>query len=140
LNLFDWMGRREPRNFFPKEFTVTTMRTWDNYFWWLEAGQLPSKGIVEPSDWPPGRGVSPIKLSGRVLPTNGLAITCGATDVTVWLSPEVVDFNDASRPIRVLLNNRPLTKGGVKPDLRVLLEDVRTRGDRLHPFWAKVEQ
>src|SRR5205814_1435634 len=51
LNLFDWMGRREPRNFFPKEFTVTTMRTWDNYFWWLEAGQLPSKGIVEPSDW-----------------------------------------------------------------------------------------
>ncbi len=140
LNLFDWMARREPRNFFPKEFTVTTMRTWDNYFWWLEAGQLPSKGIVEPSDWPPGRGVSPIKLSSRVLPTNGLSITCGATDVTVWLSPEVVDFNDASRPIRVLLNNRPLNKGGVKPDLKVLLEDVRTRGDRLHPFWAKVEQ
>lgn len=52
----------------------------------------------------------------------------------------MVDFNDPNRPIRVLLNNRPLNKGGVRPDLKVLLEDVRTRGDRLHPFWAKVEQ
>ena len=25
------------------------------------------------------------------------------------------------------------------PRLEVLLEDVRTRGDRQHPFWAKVE-
>ena len=140
LNLFDWMGRREPRNFFPKEFSVSTMRTWDNYFWWLEAGKLPPRGIVEPSSWPPGRGVSAIKISGRVLPTNGLSITGVASELTVWLSPEVVDFNDTSRPIRVMLNNRPLNKGGVRPDLKVLLEDVRTRGDRLHPFWAKVEQ
>lgn len=57
LNVFDWMGRREPRNFFPKEFSVSTMRTWDNYFWWLEAGKLPPRGIVEPSSWPPPRGV-----------------------------------------------------------------------------------
>ena len=27
----------------------------------------------------------------------------------------------------------------VKPDLGVLLEDVRSRGERQHPFWAKVE-
>ena len=40
-NLFDWMGRRQPRNFFPKEFEVSTMRTWDNYFWWLEVDKLP---------------------------------------------------------------------------------------------------
>ena len=25
-----------------------------------------------------------------------------------------------------------------EPDIAVLLEDVRTRGDRMHPFWAKV--
>jgi hypothetical protein len=28
---------------------------------------------------------------------------------------------------------------GVEPSLNVLLEDARTRADRLHPFWAKVE-
>jgi hypothetical protein len=26
-----------------------------------------------------------------------------------------------------------------QPDLGVLLEDLRTRADRRHPFWAKVE-
>ena len=39
-NLFDWMGHRDSRNFFPKEFTVSTMRSWDNFFWWLEAGNV----------------------------------------------------------------------------------------------------
>jgi hypothetical protein len=27
----------------------------------------------------------------------------------------------------------------VEPSAAVLLEDVRTRGDRQHPFWAKIE-
>ncbi len=136
-NLFDWMGRRESRNFFPKQFTVATMRTWDNYFWWLEAGKLPERGVVEPVDWPPARGVRPAQIKATVLATNGLAITSGASNFTVWLSPEVVDFN---RQIRVMLNGSSISKNPrVDPDLSVLLEDVRTRADRLHPFWAKVE-
>jgi hypothetical protein len=27
----------------------------------------------------------------------------------------------------------------IRPDVRVLLEDVRTRGDRQHPFWARID-
>jgi hypothetical protein len=27
----------------------------------------------------------------------------------------------------------------LEPNLETLLEDVRTRGDRQHPFWIKVE-
>ena len=54
-----------------------------------------------------------------------------------WVSPEVIDFN---RPIRISLNGHALPTKGLEPDLSVLLEDVRTRGDRLHPFWARVEQ
>jgi len=27
----------------------------------------------------------------------------------------------------------------IQPSVPTLLEDVRTRGDRQHPFWAKVE-
>jgi predicted esterase len=136
-NIFDWMGRREPRNFFPKQFTVATMRTWDNYFWWLEAGKLPDRGVVEPADWPPPRGVRPVQIKANVLATNGLAITSGGSNFTVWLAPEVVDFN---RQIRVTLNGSSISKNTrIDADLSVLLEDVRTRADRLHPFWAKVE-
>ena len=144
-HLFDWMSRRKPRNFFPKEFTAVTMRTWDNYFWWFEGRQLPSKGMIEPSDWPENgaapRGVRPVSITGRVLATNGVSISTGSAKVTVWLSPEIVDF---SKPIQATLNNHPInaklgSKINVTPDLRVLLEDVRTRADRQHPFWAKIE-
>jgi predicted esterase len=139
LHIFDWMEHREPRNFFPKKFTATTMRTWDNYFWWVEVGKLPERGVVDPEHWPPARGTTGVKISASVLATNGVSIASGGLgDVTVWLSPEIVDF---AKPITVRLGSASLGKGpNIQPDLGVLLEDVRTRADRQHPFWAKVEQ
>ena len=51
---------------------------------------------------------------------------------------ELVDFD---RRVPVSINGRSLKSGGllIEPDMGVLLEDVRTRGDRLHPFWAKLQ-
>jgi hypothetical protein len=41
---------------------------------------------------------------------------------------------------RVTVNFRGKRKNQpVTPTAEVILEDVRTRGDRQHPFWAKVE-
>ena len=41
----------------------------------------------------------------------------------------------------ITVNGKRLKTGGlvVEPDLGVILEDVRTRGDRQHPFWASIE-
>jgi predicted esterase len=136
-NIFDWMGRRASRNFFPKEFEVSTMRSWDNFFWWLEATKLPARAIVEPSRWPPPRGVRAAQLSGKVLATGEILVTAGGERSTVWLSPELVDPTRGSVGVTIG-GRRSVVK--IEPDLDVLLEDVRTRGDRLHPFWAKVEQ
>jgi hypothetical protein len=44
-----------------------------------------------------------------------------------------------TRPVTVTLSGERLFKGRVVPDERVLLEDLRRRGDRQHPFWAVVE-
>ncbi len=55
LRLFDWMGRFH-RDFFPRDFTCSTMRRFDNYFWWVEMGGMPAGAMVEPTDWPPPRG------------------------------------------------------------------------------------
>ncbi|MGD9721782.1 MAG: alpha/beta hydrolase-fold protein [Pirellulales bacterium] len=136
-NIFDWMGRRQ-RDFFPKEFTVTTMRPWDNYFWWFEGRDFPERAMVDPVQWPPKRGVRPLEISAKVTATNGLNISTGDVKGTIWLSPQLLDFD---RRISVTLNGRSLRSGGltVEPDLNVMLEDVRTRGDRQHPFWAKLE-
>lgn len=134
--LFDWMGRRK-RQPPPKEFTTYTMRPWDNFFWWVEFEGLPRKAMVAPTTWPPARGVRAAPLRGRLYNNNKLSVVARAEKTTVWLSPEVVDFD---KPLTVELNNRRITSRDtpVKPELKVLLEDARTRGDRQRPYWAKI--
>jgi pimeloyl-ACP methyl ester carboxylesterase len=137
LRLFDWMGRLR-RNFAPKEFNVATMRPWDNFFWWIELRQLPPKAMIAPEDWPPPRGTQAIHTKATVTKTNGMLIQTGAGQVTVWLSPDVLDL---SRRFAVKVNGSSLNTNAASlaGDLAVLLEDARTRGDRQHPFWSKLE-
>jgi pimeloyl-ACP methyl ester carboxylesterase len=135
LRLFAWMGRRT-RSFAPSTIDVVTMRPWDRFFWWVEMAGAPPRTVVLPSQWPPGPNVRPMTIEAKTTATNGLAVRCGAERVTVWLMPELIDF---SRPVTVTLDGRRLVKDTVAPDVRVMLEDLRRRGDRQHPFWALVE-
>lgn len=136
-NLFDWMARRPARNFFPQEFEVSTMRTWDNYFYWLEINKLPPRSVVEPSNWPPPRGTRAADLRGKVQANGDIFVPSTGIQATVWLSPEIL--RPGRDKIDVTIGGRRHTVD-VRPNLSVLLEDVRTRGDRLHPFWAKWSQ
>lgn len=135
--LFDWMARKTRRPP-PGEFETVSMRPWDNFFWWLEVQDLPEKAMVHPDNWPPERGVRAAPLKGRKYVGNKVSAVAPSGRVTVWLSPEVVDFD---KPVEVDINRRRATSraGGASPDLAVLLEDARTRGDRKRPYWAKVE-
>ena len=137
LRIFDWMGRFR-RDFFPREFACSTMRPWDNYFWWIELQGLPPGAMVRPADWPPPRGTHAAEVKAKVTNTNGLNVTAGAAKVTIWLSPEMLDFK---RNVNVVVNTRRVNAAdrSLQPELETLLEDVRTRGDRQHPFWAKIE-
>ena len=137
LRLFDWTGRFR-RNFFPREFTCSTMREWDNYFWWIELQGMPPKSMVDPVNWPPKRGTLPVQVKAKLLNTNGINIRTGTSRVSVWVSPEMLDFDLRAN---VVVNGRRLNSRDpfIQPDLLTLLEDVRTRGDRQHPFWAKVD-
>jgi hypothetical protein len=53
----------------------------------------------------------------------------------VYYSPEMLDL---SKKITLNLPGREKAKT-FEPSAEVLLEDVRTRGDRQHPFWAKID-
>ncbi len=107
-------------------------------FWWIEVSDLPPKTIVDPQNWPPAAGTRAAETTASVNASNGIHVKTGADRVTIWLSPEVVDFK---RRITVTVNStRPVKLASdLEPSLSVLLEDVRTRVARLHPFWAKVE-
>jgi len=137
LRLFDWMGRFR-RDFYPREFDCVTMRPWDNFFWWVEVEGLPPRSTVDPADWPPASNVLPVQVRGSLNKTNGVNVRTGAGHAVVWLSPKMVDFNLRST---ITVNGRRFHSPDqmIRPDLRVMLDDVRTRGDRQHPFWARVE-
>ena len=71
-------------------------------------------------------------------PTNTLVLTAGNSRTTIWLSPEMVNFN--ARINITVGGRRPSgVPAMIKPSVETMLEDLRVRGDRQHPFWAKVE-
>ena len=132
IRIFDWMNLHR-REFLQREFTCASLRPWDNFFWFVELAGFPERSIVVPLAWPkPQSRVA--HTEATIGPNNRVRVKSAASQVTVWLSPEMVDFSER---IEVSINGR--VKGReVEPSLEVLLEDVRTRGDRFHPFWAKV--
>ena len=136
LRIFDWM-KYHARDFFRKEFVCHTIRSFDNYFWWVEINQMPSHLVADPSQWPPRR-VKTMKVSGSIRSTDTgttVRVSSGRAPTTVWLSPELIDFN---KRLRVSVNGYPDVRD-TKPSLEAMLEDARTRGDRMHPFWARVD-
>jgi predicted esterase len=136
LHIFEWMNAPgHTRNFYPREVEVVSMRPWDNYFWWLELDDFPTNAMVVPAQWPPTRGTRATQTSAKILENNRVTVRTGARKAIVWLTPEMLSFD---RRITVTVNGRDIRED-VKPDVEVLLEDVRTRGDRQHPFWASVE-
>ena len=137
LRLFDWM-RHFHRDFFPRSFACKTMRPWDNFFWWVEIAGLPPRSGVDPADWPPPVGTQGALVKGRIVGQNGLNVTAASSGATVWHLAGMLDFKQRAT---ITVNGHRINGGNqmVKPDLRTLLEDVRTRGDRQHPFWARLE-
>ena len=135
LRIFSWMRSRR-RDFFPRTIDVVTMRPWDRFFWWIEMAGPPARTTVLPSQWPPPKDIRPFTVEAKATAGNSLSVRCGAEKVKVWLSPELVDF---SAPMTVTLDGRKLAGDAPVADVDVLLEDLRTRCDRQHPFWAVVE-
>ncbi len=125
--MFEWMNRNR-RTFAKREFECTTMRPWDQFFWWVELAHFPTRSMVLPNNWP-GSKVREGGVEASVTANNAIRVKTAAAQVTIWLSPEWIDFDR-----RISFGGRTIN---VTPELEVLLEDVRTRGDRQHPFWAK---
>jgi pimeloyl-ACP methyl ester carboxylesterase len=138
LPLLDWMGRCKrsfplPRD---REFICQTMRPTDNRFWWAEVAELPPAAAV--AIWPAPKGTKPLAVRGSVPVNNNVSLTAGNLGATIWLSPELVDFK--ARVNITLGGRRPAgVPPMIKPSVETMLEDLRVRGDRQHPFWAKVE-
>lgn len=135
LRIMDWMQRRR-RQFFPKEIEAVAMRPWDRFFWWTEFEGLPPRTMLLPAQWPPGNGFRPATIEARLTPGNTIAVRSGASRTLVWLSPELIDF---TKSVTVTVDGKRVFRGQPTPELWTMLEDLRLRADRQHPFWQKVD-
>ncbi len=138
VEIFKWTQghrRRLPdRSGFELECDVR--RPWDNYFWFYELHGIPLDKVVWPYFY--GRShPSPVTMIGKLKPNQVNSFFIGppnqGSGATVWLSPDYVDFNQP-----IVISGRGDFKDFVSPSRMVLLEDVRGRGDRQHPYWANV--
>ncbi|MGA2256899.1 MAG: peptidase, partial [Thermoguttaceae bacterium] len=146
-----------------RAFECKTMRLSDNFFWWAQIDGLPPNSMITGWTSPheakpfvtgsgltaPGgggvlpsvplpRGTLPLLVRGNVPTNNTLILTAGNSRATIWLSPEMVDFK--SRVNITVGGRRPAgVPAMIKPSVETMIEDLRVRGDRQHPFWAKVE-
>lgn len=138
--VFEWMNKPAiRREFANREFDIVSMRPLDNFFWWVEVEGFPARNMVRPLEWKTkGRKTSPALIHGEIKGSNRLVVRTTAQRVRIGLTPDIIDFADE---VHITVNSRKLRDELVdlKPNPRVILEDVRTRGDRLHPFWAVVE-
>lgn len=137
--IISWMNlTSHARKPFPQRIEVSANRVGDKFFWWLEADQL-NPGVTQHPLLYEKNNANQGKIEANILDpaANGLRVVkMPAKKYTVWLHPEMVDFN---RPVRVDFegDSRRLE---VTADIGVILEDARTRGERLRPFWARVDK
>lgn len=132
LRIFEWMNLQQRS--MPTEFEVDSMRPWDNFFWFTEFEKFPTRTMVSPFEWPKTKPSSS-QIEAKVGKNRVNVRSGGATRTTVWLSPEFIDFDER---MEISVNGKKV-RDDFQPDLEIMLEDARTRSDRQHVFWSKVE-
>ena len=137
--IYDWMSlqkRTLPTNRDGEyEFTAKSMRQLDRFFWFAEFEGFPERTMTSPYRWPVKKPRT-TEINAKVnLQTNRIYVRSGADHTTVWLSPEFMSFDEQ---LRLSVDGKSI-KEDFQPELAVMLEDARTRADRQHVFWSKIE-
>jgi len=114
------------------------MRNGDRFFYWLEAPGVQATSVVNPfmlSGQRPGKFVA--KASRRDNRIVVSRIPSPRNSATIWLSPDLVDF---AEPITVNVSGRKVRfpPEQTRPDIRVMLEDARVRGERQSTYWQRL--
>jgi hypothetical protein len=139
--IMEWLELPRHRRAFPREFTLSTMRVSDQFHWLIQLHQQKPKTVISPHllDYKEyAKLVDDGIVDVEVLDTNRVNVkNFPAEAATVFLSP---DFGLKMRE-RIVINRRGSNDRRLdyQDDLEFMLEDVRRRADRQHPFWASVE-
>ncbi len=133
--MFAWMALHR-RAAEPKEIEADILRPTDARLYWVTASRF-RENVLRPVAWVGGRlKTKPQPIHANITPTGKISVRSGAQHTVVKLSPALINFDER---IRVESRSRKVFNGFLKPDLQVLLDDLRERGDRQRLYWAQVE-
>ena len=135
--LFEWMSTTpHRRSKMPSEFKVNTMRRGDQFFWWLELGDLKPGIDIDPILWDKASRIRSGSVSASIGTGNQIRVSNVPSDrFRLLLRP--MDGIDLSDQIVVRSGSRP-TYHEFDGRLDTMLEDVRTRADRKRSFWMEI--
>ncbi len=129
--IMDWMElSSHRRQIAPTEIDVRMMRSGDRFFYWVEAVDFQTAN----NSFAFNAGEKS-NIEAQLIPQQNMLRVGNipSRTVWVWLTPETVDFKRT-----VILQVKGKTKRiEVASDVEVILEDARSRADRLHPFHFK---
>ncbi len=134
--LFEWMElpahrRKDP----PREFDVRTIRQGDQFFWWLELGDLKRGVAIDPILWDQAERIRAGTVSGSIGSDNQIRVSGPSDRFTLCLRPQPgIDIHQ-----RIVVRYGTSRRVTLEFDgsLKVMLEDARQRADRKRAFWLR---
>ena len=137
--IFEWMSlaahRRRPQ---PREIEVATMRAGDQFFWWLELGELKPGVGIDPILWDQATRIRAGKVSASIGADNQIRVQRGPADQFRVLLRPLDGILDLNKQVIVSEGNRTPKRIDFDGSLEFLLEDTRQRADRKRPYWVSV--
>lgn len=132
--IFDWMGIHR-RHRLQTEWDVNIVRDTDTRFGWFQVTSLPAS-LSQPIVW--DRYPKGYPLKGKIVTinkANSLTLSGGMRSGNVWLSPELVSFDER---VQVRVNASNKFNEIPQPQIKDLLDDLRQRADRQMLYWLKI--
>ena len=128
FKIFEWLPRHT-RADDPKEFEAGTLRSSDRRFHWIEMNALP---LTEAR----GQRTRPLRLKAKVTVGNSIHVNSASRSTTLWLSPELVDFE---KRVKVTVNGRRGKSRFLAPSISDMVDDFRRRADREKLYWVRLD-
>ncbi len=133
--LIQWMQtaahRRRP---IPEQIETSTMRVGDQFFWWLELGELKPDVQIDPILWDKTSRIRSANVSASIGTDNQIRVRGPSEQFTVLLRPQ--PGIDMAKEVIIRMGNRPY-RFQYDGSLEVMLEDARQRADRKRAFWFR---
>ena len=113
------------------------MRTGDQFFWWLELGDLKPDITINPILWDQAKRIRAGKVSASIGNGNQIRVSGPADQFKLLLRPQ--EGLDLNQQVVVRYATRPPDRTDFDGSLEFMLEDARRRADRKRPFWMEIQ-